>query len=47
MLYLLAIAVAVTNIIPYLGPILGAAPAVIVAMFDSPIMVGLGLLLLL
>lgn len=38
---ILAIAVAVTNIIPYLGPILGAAPAVIVAMFDSPIMVGL------
>lgn len=38
---ILAIAVAVTNIIPYLGPILGAAPAVIVAMFDSPLMVGL------
>jgi predicted PurR-regulated permease PerM len=27
---------AVTNIIPYLGPFLGAAPAVIVALFDSP-----------
>lgn len=38
---ILAIAVAVTNIIPYLGPILGAAPAVIVAMFESPLMVGL------
>lgn len=38
---ILAIAVALTNIIPYLGPILGAAPAVIVAMFESPLMVGL------
>jgi predicted PurR-regulated permease PerM len=27
---------AVTNIIPYLGPFLGAAPAVIIALFDSP-----------
>ncbi|OIU68631.1 AI-2E family transporter [Rossellomorea aquimaris] len=27
---------AVTNIIPYLGPFLGAAPAVVIALFDSP-----------
>lgn len=27
----------VTNIIPYLGPFIGAAPAVIVALFDSPL----------
>lgn len=32
----LALVVAVTNIIPYIGPILGGAPAVIVALFDSP-----------
>lgn len=32
----LALLVAVTNIIPYLGPFLGAAPAVIVALFHSP-----------
>ncbi|MGM9924758.1 MAG: AI-2E family transporter [Bacillus sp. (in: firmicutes)] len=32
----LALIVAVTNIIPYVGPILGGAPAVIVALFDSP-----------
>ena len=36
---ILALVVAVTNIIPYLGPFLGAAPAVIVAMFDSPMTV--------
>ena len=34
---LLALVVAVTNIIPYVGPILGAAPAVIIALFDSPL----------
>ena len=28
--------VAVTNIIPYLGPFLGGAPAVVIALFDSP-----------
>lgn len=33
---LLALVVAVTNIIPYVGPILGAAPAFIIALFDSP-----------
>lgn len=34
---LLGLVVGVTNIIPYLGPILGAAPAVIVALMDSSI----------
>ncbi|MFZ0446669.1 MAG: AI-2E family transporter [Bacillus sp. (in: firmicutes)] len=33
---ILALAVAVTNIIPYVGPILGAAPALIVGLFHSP-----------
>lgn len=33
---LLAMAVAVTNIIPYVGPIIGAAPAFIVGLFQSP-----------
>ncbi len=32
----MALIVAVTNIIPYVGPILGGAPAVILALFDSP-----------
>lgn len=32
----MALVVAVTNIIPYLGPILGGAPAVLIALFDSP-----------
>jgi predicted PurR-regulated permease PerM len=32
----MALIVAVTNIIPYVGPFLGGAPAVIVALFDSP-----------
>ncbi|WP_174732735.1 AI-2E family transporter [Mesobacillus harenae] len=32
----MALIVAFTNIIPYIGPILGGAPAVIVALFDSP-----------
>jgi len=32
----MALIVAFTNIIPYVGPILGGAPAVIVALFDSP-----------
>ncbi|MFS0780402.1 AI-2E family transporter [Bacillus sp. 1P06AnD] len=32
----MALIVAVTNIIPYVGPIIGGAPAVIVALFDSP-----------
>lgn len=32
----MALIVAVTNIIPYVGPILGGAPAVIIALFDSP-----------
>ncbi|MDD9147458.1 MULTISPECIES: AI-2E family transporter [unclassified Sporolactobacillus] len=33
---LLGLIVGVTNIIPYLGPILGAVPAVVVALMDSP-----------
>ena len=33
---ILALVVAITNIIPYVGPILGGAPAVIIALFDSP-----------
>ncbi len=33
---ILAMVVLVTNIIPYIGPILGGAPAVIIALFDSP-----------
>jgi len=32
----MALIVAVTNIIPYVGPFLGGAPAVIVGLFDSP-----------
>lgn len=32
----LAIVVAITNIIPYLGPFIGAAPAVIIGLLDSP-----------
>ena len=32
----MALIVAFTNIIPYIGPIIGGAPAVIVALFDSP-----------
>ncbi len=32
----LAMIVAFTNIIPYVGPILGGAPAVLIALFDSP-----------
>jgi predicted PurR-regulated permease PerM len=32
----MALIVAITNIIPYVGPFLGGAPAVIVALFDSP-----------
>lgn len=35
---ILALIVALTNIIPYLGPILGTAPAVIIALFKSPIL---------
>ncbi|UFU01217.1 AI-2E family transporter [Radiobacillus kanasensis] len=34
--FVLAITVAFTNIIPYIGPLIGGAPAVIVALFDSP-----------
>ncbi|MCL1631160.1 AI-2E family transporter [Sporolactobacillus sp. CPB3-1] len=33
---LLGLIVGVTNIIPYLGPILGAIPALIIALMDSP-----------
>ncbi len=33
---ILALVVSVTNIIPYVGPFLGGAPAVIVALFVSP-----------
>lgn len=32
----MALIVAFTNIVPYIGPILGGAPAVIIALFDSP-----------
>ncbi|MFT4414279.1 AI-2E family transporter [Fredinandcohnia humi] len=32
----MALIVAITNIIPYVGPILGGTPAVIIALFDSP-----------
>ncbi len=32
----MALIVAVTNIIPYVGPFLGGAPAVLIALFDSP-----------
>ncbi|EKN70602.1 hypothetical protein BABA_04144 [Neobacillus bataviensis LMG 21833] len=32
----LALTVAFTNIIPYVGPIIGGAPAVLIALFDSP-----------
>lgn len=34
----LALCVSVTNIIPYVGPLLGAAPAVIVGLLHSPLM---------
>lgn len=33
---LLGLIIAITNIIPYLGPFIGAAPAVIVGLLDSP-----------
>ncbi|GEB76782.1 AI-2E family transporter [Sporolactobacillus inulinus] len=33
---LLGLVVGVTNIIPYLGPILGATPAIVIALMDSP-----------
>ncbi|WP_353947525.1 AI-2E family transporter [Sporolactobacillus sp. Y61] len=33
---LLGLVVGITNIIPYLGPILGATPAIIIALMDSP-----------
>lgn len=35
--FVMAMLVMVTNIIPYVGPILGGAPAVLVGLFDSPI----------
>ncbi|OEF96313.1 AI-2E family transporter [Desulfuribacillus alkaliarsenatis] len=35
----LALIVAITNIVPYLGPIIGAAPAVFIAATISPIMI--------
>lgn len=37
--FLLAIFVAITNIIPYFGPYIGAAPAVLVALFTEPSLV--------
>ncbi|MFJ5623701.1 AI-2E family transporter [Peribacillus loiseleuriae] len=37
----LALIGALTNIIPYVGPFLGAAPAVIVGLIDSPIQAGI------
>ena len=33
---ILGIVVAIANVIPYLGPFIGAAPAVIIALLDSP-----------
>ncbi|TDL78634.1 AI-2E family transporter [Peribacillus frigoritolerans] len=33
---ILGIVVAIANIIPYLGPFIGAAPAVVIALLDSP-----------
>lgn len=33
---ILALTIAVMNMIPYVGPILGGAPAILVALFDSP-----------
>ncbi|WP_176720485.1 AI-2E family transporter [Desulfuribacillus stibiiarsenatis] len=36
---LLALLVAITNIIPYLGPIIGAAPALFIAATVSPVMI--------
>ncbi|MDQ0269059.1 AI-2E family transporter [Cytobacillus purgationiresistens] len=43
----MALIIAVTNIIPYVGPIIGGAPAVIVALFESPTMAFLTLLVIL
>ncbi|NLY43674.1 MAG: AI-2E family transporter [Clostridiaceae bacterium] len=34
---LLSVIVGVTNMIPYFGPIIGAVPAVVITLFDSPI----------
>ncbi|WP_246941698.1 AI-2E family transporter [Bacillus pinisoli] len=42
----LAITVAITNIIPYVGPLIGGAPAVVVGLFDSPTKALLVLLIL-
>ncbi|KKK34432.1 membrane protein [Mesobacillus campisalis] len=42
----LALIVSITNIIPYVGPILGGAPAVIVGLFDSPAKAALVLLVI-
>ncbi|RIW34631.1 AI-2E family transporter [Bacillus salacetis] len=42
----LAITVSVTNIIPYVGPLIGGAPAVIVGLFESPGKAALVLLIL-
>ncbi|WP_421385227.1 AI-2E family transporter [Bacillus salacetis] len=42
----LAITVSVTNIIPYVGPLIGGAPAVIVGLFESPTKALLVLLIL-
>ncbi len=33
---ILAIIIGITNIIPYLGPFIGAVPAVLIGLFDSP-----------
>lgn len=41
---ILALVVSITNIIPYVGPFLGAAPAVIIGFFDSPMMALLAIL---
>lgn len=43
----MALIVAITNIIPYVGPFLGGAPAVIIALFDSPLQAGLVILVIL
>ncbi|MEK4201481.1 AI-2E family transporter [Cytobacillus sp. FSL K6-0265] len=42
----LALIISVTNIIPYVGPFIGGAPAVIVGLFESPTMAILALLVI-
>ncbi|WP_433959273.1 AI-2E family transporter [Cytobacillus horneckiae] len=42
----MALIISVTNIIPYVGPFIGGAPAVIVGLFESPTMAILALLVI-